>query len=176
MSSELETKPKIEMGELVTIAPYWLDELRAELRRQDHRGTAFPIYCVMVKDRIYGVDPDFHDVEGYVWTSSDDPGAWWDTDEGFTADTGVAPEELPDRACLSGSETLTHEGVKYTLVNYITRDRHVSFHLTERAADQYIAKNRHNLDGPFVYVESQARCHEFIAVMDWVWGKGGYHR
>ena len=95
------------------------------LRTQNNRATAHPLFIVYEKERIYGVDPDFH-----------------------------------DDACVYEAEKL----------HYIVRNRFVSAHFTEAAAERYIAENNHNLCRPFVYAASMHRCHEMMAIREFLIG------
>ena len=98
------------------------------LRTQNNRATAHPLFIVYEKERIYGVDPDFHDDVFH--------------DDVF--------EEME--------------------INYIEKNRFVSAHFTEAAAERYIAENNHNLEKPFVYAASMYMCHEMIAIREFLMG------
>ncbi len=49
-------------------------------------------------------------------------------------------------------------------VYYVERDRFVTAHFTEKAAQEYIDIDGHNLERPFIYVTSMRRCYEMIAI------------
>lgn len=63
----------------------FLKELRQELKTQDNRITANPIYGVMYKKRVWGMDADYCDGDNFAWI--------WDTEEYSTEEVLVILEE-----------------------------------------------------------------------------------
>ncbi|MCP3966673.1 MAG: hypothetical protein GY718_10035 [Lentisphaerae bacterium] len=49
-------------------------------------------------------------------------------------------------------------------IYYVERDRFATAHFTEKAAQEYIDIDGHNLERPFIYVTSMRRCYEMIAI------------
>ena len=58
-------------------------------------------------------------------------------------------------------------------VYFIERDRFVNAHFTRKAASEYIGKNRHNLNRPFIYVISLNKCDEMIYIRRFLMSLGG---
>ena len=141
------------------MSPAAREQLRERLHSQDNLATAEPLYCVQEEERIYGLDPDYADDSPYVWSDWDEPELVYDSDAALLAEEKVG--KLPEVSCL-GRVTLNER--LYQKVFYATRWKFVCAHFSRDAADQYIAENAHNLTRPRVYVSSQYRCPEWIAV------------
>ena len=120
------------------MTPGKLKEISRELQTQDNRITAGPLFCVMEKERIYGVDDDYTDK--WEWCNS-----------------GQQCSCEPGQTCDSKSNECRKIG-------YVERDRFVNAHFTEKAANHHIKINGHNLARPFIYVTSLWRCYEMIDI------------
>ena len=125
-----------------------LADLAHQLRTQDNRMTAEPLFLVMRKRRIYGLDLGFCDqstwlhVDGY--------------EEADLSDLGITEEQAREDEMLEE-------------VGYMDIDEFVTAHFTMRAAEQYIRNNGHrHSKAPgtelFVYVDSMYRCPEMIKI------------
>jgi len=55
----------------------------------------------------------------------------------------------------------------------IEMEKFVNAHFTQKAAEQYISVDRHNLNSPFIYVISLHRCDEMIKIRHFLMGGGG---
>lgn len=123
------------------------------LRTQDNRITANPIFIVQQKRRQYGVDPQY--TENVVWLHSD---------EGIEVDQTEA--NALERK-YSGREP---DG--YTRTGYIDSWEFVTACFTEQGCKDYIASNGHNLKEPRIYAESGFRnrewevLREFLSALD----------
>ena len=111
------------------MSPEDLAKVGDEIRTQDNRITADPLFCVYQKRRIYGIDPDYHDVEYEI----DDYG---------------------------------------NKESFIEVDEFVNAHFTEKAAQDHIDLNGHNLKKPFIYVTSLFRCYEMINIRNYLVQQG----
>lgn len=120
------------------MTPEKLQHIAREIKTQDNRITADPLFCVFEKDRIYGLDPDYSD-------------KW----ERCNSDYQCSCD--PDSPCENKSDECRK-------VNYVERDRFVNAHFTEKAALHHIKINGHNLTRPFTYVTSLFRCQEMIDI------------
>lgn len=139
-----------------------LADLEHRLRTQDNHATAWPLYVVQEQERIYGLDPEYADaMSTYIWQYRDDPEYFHETDDELRAEF---PDE-PHRDWEPFTVSVTMDGAVWEKIFYASRWRFVCAHLTEDAADTYIAQNRHNLTNPRVYVTSQHRCYEWHGVM-----------
>lgn len=124
-----------------------LSEFLHRLRTQNHAITAWPIYNVEQKERIFGVDPRWHDVES-VWTYDG-------------CDDGPVDKKP------SGDEKNVEE------IFVVWEWRYVCSHLTMAAAELYIAQNSHNLGEARVFIGSQHRCYEWQEVLRILGQAGG---
>lgn len=122
------------------MTPQDLKNIAHEINTQDNRITAHPLFCVFEKERIYGLDPDYSDV--FEWYKPEQ-------------NSVLRPSELTE-------EKAEQEG--YEKVYYVERDRFINAHFTEKAANEYIKINGHNLNEPFVFVTSLSGCNEMIEI------------
>jgi len=113
-----------------------------ELNTQDNRITADPLFCVFEKERIYGLSSEHTDK--WEWYRASDSCSCEENDMC----------ECKDEECKK--------------VYYVERDRFVNAHFTEKAANEHIRINGHNLKEPFTYVTSLWRCPEMIAVRNFL--------
>lgn len=151
-----------------------LDQIAKRLREQDNRATAYPLFVVQEEERVWGLDPEYADeMSTYVWRYTDDWEYVYESDEELIAEH--SDSRLPERlAALSPWETEVEasNGARYEKIFYAKRWKFVCAHFTEAAAEEYIEHNRHNLKNPRVYVTSQHRCPEWIAVRDMLLARG----
>jgi hypothetical protein len=144
-----------------------LAELANELRTQNNRITAEPLYVVQQRRRIRGMDSAYADE--YEWYHPNDPGCTYSDGEMEEVIRG----ELEERHGPSVSDVdWIYEQCPspcdhgYEKVYYVEYWDFVTAHFTERAAELYLRQNRHNLNDPRVYVTSQYRCWEWNAVVE----------
>jgi len=146
-----------------------LADLEHRLRTQDNRATAWPLYVVEQRERIYGLDPQWSDSDtGYIWQYQDDHSVYYETDLDLLAEhcMGLTEGRVDyDFAQIEGRDEVTLEDCEYEKIYYTVRWKFVCAHLTEEAADLYVEQNAHRLTQPRVYVTSQYRCHEWQDVM-----------
>lgn len=143
-----------------------LAELANELRTQNNRCTAHPLYVVQQKRRIYGMDSAYCD--DYEWHSEDHEYRYSDEEIQSAIQDEVELEHGPpvsDVDEVAGPRERDPGEYGYEKVYYIEYWDFVTAHLTERAANRYVRENAHNLNEPRVYVTSQYRCHEWIEVV-----------
>ena len=131
-----------------------LAALSAELRTQDNAITADPLFVVFQEERIYGVSQDYQ-TDGYTWVGEDDSAVTADDDEAKVLDK-----------LLDDDRELSIGGVTYQRVWYRIVPRFVTACLTRKGAEDYIARNGHNLTKPYIYVESLHRNEEMIALRE----------
>lgn len=143
-----------------------LAELERLLRSQGNRATAWPLFVVEEEERIYGIDPAFGTEKGlYVWHNREDSDCWCETDDDLLEDYADRIDVEAAREEMEQENTVDLDGHRWDKVYYETRWGFVCAHLTEGAADLYIAQNSHNLKKPRVYVTSQHRCYEWQDTM-----------
>lgn len=141
-----------------------LADLRNELKTQDNRITADPLFIVEVERRIYGMNEEWTD--DYIWVYSEDSGYSFEPDEIFDEIREDCKND-PDLGELNlYDEEIDPEEWGYEECFYVTVMEFVSAHFTEKAADLYIAQNNHNLRRPRTYVTSQYRCHEWNMIRE----------
>lgn len=137
-----------------------LDELAATLRTQSNRCTAEPLFIVEKKRRIYGMDGDLIDDLDWVWNWEQDPDSYSTEDEIY--------EEIRtsfDEGYLNlEDDEIDPDEYGYQKLFYVEYWDFVCAHFTLRAAKLYEAQNSHNLGESRVYVHSQYRCYEWVAV------------
>jgi hypothetical protein len=136
------------------MTPEQLDALRTELRTQDTAITADPLFVVFQEERIYGVS-QYYQTNGYTWVGVDD--------SSVTADDDDDEAKVLDKL-LDADRELSIGGVTYERVWYRIVPRFVTACLTKKGAEDYIARNGHNLVKPYIYVESMYRNEEMIGL------------
>lgn len=138
-----------------------IKELIKNLREQDNRITFNPIFVVQVKNRIYGMDSGYNS-QGYIWVRNDD---WVDIDDDELI------EKLDDIEDHSWEYSSDSEEVKllgeYTKVYYQDLWENKMPFFTEKAAEQYIRINGHNMKEPRIYVESGYRNAEWELIREY---------
>ena len=135
-----------------------LAALSTELRTQDNAITADPLFVVLQEARIYGVSQDYQ-TNGYTWVGVDDSSVTADDDE-----TKVLDKLLDE------DRELSIGGVTYERVWYRIVPRFVTACFTRKGAEDYIARNGHNLTKPYIYVESLFRNAEMLALRNHLMG------
>lgn len=120
--------------------PQHIIEIGQRILTQDNLGTAHPLFCVQVKRREYGYDPEYS--EETVWI---DP----------CNDYREVPEAEASDDCIETG----YKDVWETVMAAFTRV----------GAQEYIDANGHNHRGKLrIYVESFYRCQEMIAIRQWL--------
>jgi len=109
-----------------------------QLRTQDNRITAEPMFCVQEKRREYGFD-----------LKCTDQTVWIDQESGEYEESDT---EKP------GYEEVGYKDIWHTVM--------VAF--TEAGCKDYLRQNGHNHNEPRIYVESFRRCDEMIAIRKWL--------
>ncbi len=121
-------------------------ELSEAIRTQDNCATSHPIFTVQQQRRIYGFDPAYTD--DAVWIDQ--------MNECREADA-------EERKRLDAEEDETgKEPHGWTRTGYRDQWEFVTACLTRKGAEDFIARQRHNLKDPRVYVESAYRNQEWI--------------
>ncbi len=143
------------MNDLTTIAH--------NLRTQDNRITANPIFMVQVKVSHLGT-PDNDDPHYWVnndWERVDDDiSKLLDEAEESGLNEWVHPDEPDRKRYLKG----------YTKVHYVDVYQHHMPFFTEHGANEYLKINKHNLREPRIYVESGYRNAEWELVRQHLMG------
>lgn len=121
-----------------------IDKIAERLRTQDNLATASPMFCLQIKVREVGFDPD--------WTHDT---CWYDPEECRIVDPAVeGPSDM------------------YEMTGYKDRWETVMVAFTEQGLKDYMDLNGHNVrmqahNGETrIYVESLYRCDEMIAIRD----------
>ena len=128
-----------------------LAALRTELRTQDNKFTADPLFVVFEEHRVYGVGPEYTD--DFEWLQEDDHSIAADSDE----------VKILERLRADG-RPLSIGGFDFVRIGYKAVRKFATACLTRQGAEDYIACNGHNLINPFIYVESLYRNAEMIAL------------
>lgn len=121
--------------------------LRHRLRTQDNASTAYPVYTVQQKRRIYGLTDDWED--GFVWLDEDG-------------------EEIPDDEVEAHRED--YPGDRLRRVGYKDVYEHVTSCLTAHAAGQFIMRNGHNLCEPRLWIASAHNNFEWRQIVAYLLG------
>jgi hypothetical protein len=132
-----------------TAATNALEEIARNLRTQDNRATAAPIFIVQQRRRIFHVEEG----DGFEWYETDE----WD--------------QVDDRKAAKLERhfhTYSEEPKGYSRVAYLDVWEFVTACFTEQGCKDYIAINGHNLQSPRVYAEGSWRNAEWNAVRDYL--------
>jgi hypothetical protein len=126
------------------------------MRTQDVRATSQPLYCVLLPERVYGVDLNYS--PEYVWM---------DQNSGDYVE--ASPEEAIQLEALeeAGEETIL-DGYEYEKIGYVVKERFITASLTEEGAKEHLRLNGHNLKGAHIYVTSLHRTPDMIALREWL--------
>lgn len=141
----------------------FLQELAKELREQDNRIAAEPLFCVQTKRFVYGLDSEYAD--DYEYYDEDNC-------ESYSEDELIdILEERKQEAIENGTYDKYSDEFElnpyddppapFRRVYYKDYYETVTVHFTEKAADHYMRTNSHNLNEPRVYVTSQDRAYEW---------------
>lgn len=141
-----------------------MEELRKRLIEQDNRITQDPLFCVQTMRKTSPIDPRYADGGLFEWidsTSGD-----YETYDKAELIAELTREGAPNAAELvdETEDEVEWDGQTYERVFYGTYWEMVTVHFTEKAADDYVAQNAHNLGEHRIFVTSQYRCHEWNAV------------
>jgi len=150
-------------------SPISLEELANELCAQDNRETAYPLFCVEVKSRIYG--EKLNSPDGALWCYCDDSCCNYEDPkelkEYLMSELDEFSEENQEKIKEFDPEWDT-EILNWTRYEYEEYWEFDTAHLTEKGANDYLKINKHNLGEHRIYVTSQYRCHEFNDVVDYI--------
>lgn len=143
--------------------PEWMSEISENLKTQDNRMTADPMFVVFQKDDIV-VDEDYdHDV--IVWVD----------DEGNKADPETVDQLNDMRADMVGVyymeneiELGDEERQEWRRFAIKETDKFVTACFTEAGAKAYLNRDGHNLKKPFIYATSLYRNEEMKRLRDWL--------
>lgn len=142
-----------EAGEVIKNLFHILDEILT----QDTAATAWPLYSVMEKREIWGVDADYHNCKTF-YVDKEGLGRYQLTEEEYERF-----QEHPDLFEKEyGSDFNEYNFYK---INVTEVESFVTTCFTRKAAEEYIASNKHNLRKPYVYVHSAYRNYEMINLM-----------
>lgn len=136
---------------LSAYTPPCLRELGQKIRAQDNRATSSPLFIVQERKRIYGVDPDYTD--DYVWCYDIGGEVLDDEVTSLLDKLEAAISDIPDG---------------YEKVGCIDTWEFVTACFTEKACEDYIRANRHNLEEPRIYTDSANRNNEYNMVRDYL--------
>lgn len=120
------------------------------IRTQDNRITSHPMFAVQQKVRDWGYDSLYCD--DYAWVKNDDE--WI-----------VADDEESEKLEEEDNEVYGDIG-SWERVYYKDRWEYVTICLTEKACNDYIARNRHHLNEPRTYVYSGYRNYEWQLIRE----------
>ncbi len=152
--SELATLLQQQEAELATlrgvpvVVSERLRQIGHQMRTQDNRCTANPIFQVRGKERIYGLDLSASDEA--VWMDDE----WNPVDIPEDADPDQPPHGL-------------------TVARYTTRWKVLMVAFTEQGCKDHLRLNGHNYriyDEVGIYVDSLNRCPEMIAIREFLLG------
>lgn len=126
-----------------------LEKLKNNLKEQDNRCTADPIFIVQQKRKIWGIE------EGY------DPKIAWVRDESVY-EKGDKQFETLEKLYDRGRDT-----GEYRRCGYIEIWDFVTACFTEQGCKDYISVNGHNLYEPRIYAASGYRNREWISLREY---------
>ena len=133
------------------MTPSELSALREELRTQDNRFTADPLFVVFEEHRVYGVGPEYTD--DFEWFQADDHSIAADSDE----------VKILERLRADG-RPLSIGGFDFVRIGYKAVRKFATACFTRKGAEDDIARQGRNLVNPHIYVESMYRNEEMIAL------------
>ena len=126
-----------------------IEQIAANMARQDNLATHHPLFLVQEKVRIWGMDSDYSDE--YVWADANNEGIEADETQSLALEDG-----RPVGGSASHWEKIYYEDVW----------RFVTACFTAKACKDYIESNRHRLNSPRIYAASLYRNREMIAVRE----------
>ena len=136
------------LKELITISE--------NLHIQDNRITSDPIFVVQQLKRDWGYDEEY--AEDYKWANNEDFEE--EADDGKVADLQALEDDFEDTK-------------PWFKCYYKERWEFVTPCFTEKAAQAFIDRNRHNMGKARIYVESGCRNLEFRQVREYLLGLTG---
>lgn len=116
---------------------------------KDHY-TAFPIFIVQKRDRIYGMDSEYSGE--YNWFRFDLGGEYYEADERTSKRLDALYADDRDIK-------------NWERIYYIDTWVYVNAHFTKEGALEFIKRKQHDYDELRVYVDSQYPCHEFNSII-----------
>lgn len=129
-----------------------LTEIGENIRTQNNRATAAPMFVVQQRRRIYGMDPDYS--EHHVWVD------------------GCNDHTVADERRARALDRMHERGEKidgcWTRTSYIDTWEFVTACFTEQGCKDYLAINGHNLTDPRIYAEGSFRNREWQTVRDFL--------
>jgi len=126
-------------------------EMSANMKTQDGRMTAEPIYVVQERKRIYGIDEEWTD--DIVWLF-----------DGEEVNEQVFGEEFEKVKEYYDYHLHLRDYPDWARTGYVDIwENHQPF-FTEKGAQSYIDANRHRLTDPRIYVDSAYRNQEWIDI------------
>lgn len=127
-------------------------EIGELLRTQDNRITDQPVFTVQQRKRVYGFDPGWTDGDGFIWVHD--------------GNEVTDPERIAE---LEREYKKNHiEPQDHSRTYYKDHWEFVTCCFTEKACQDYIAANGHNLKEPRIYVESAYRNDEWKYVREYL--------
>ena len=115
---------------------------------QNNLATSHPLFVVFQKRRIYGMDPQY--AEPIVW---------------YHSDGGEADEKEAAELEAAYQESFT-EPEMWHRTGYVDVDVFCTACFTRKGCEDYLAVNGHNLNKPFIYVETLRRNEEMIGIRE----------
>jgi hypothetical protein len=139
--------------------PDFIYDMAEKLRTQDNLATSQPLYCVMMPDRIFGMDPTYRD----------DNYEWHDVTSGDYSSATKEEVEALEKMDSDGEDTII-DGTEYEKHYYVDGDRFITASLTRAGAEEHLRLNGHNLPGAHIYVTSLYRTPDMIQLREWLAG------
>lgn len=144
--------------------PEWIQEISANLKTQDNRITADPLFVVFQKREI--VTHEDFDYDRISWGSCDGEAPAHIQDELNELYDDVESDYFRDDEITlttdDGTEIWQRAAIKAV-------DEFVTACFTEAGAKAYLENNGHNLRQPFIYVTSLYRNEEMKQLRDWLY-------
>lgn len=145
--------------------PDWMADISSNLKTQDNRITADPLFVVFQKGTIV-VDEDY-DHDRIVWV--DDEGNEADTEDAYSLSAMRQDMEsgsfMDDEIELIDEDECRREWRRLAIKEV---DEFVTACFTEVGAESYLKVNGHNLRKPYIFVTSLFRNMEMINLRNWL--------
>lgn len=143
----------------------WMAEISGNLKTQDNRITADPLFVVFQKSVVV-VDEDY-DHDRVVWV--DDEGNEADTEDAYSLSAMRQDMEggsfMDDEIELIDEDECRREWRRIAIKEV---DEFVTACFTEVGAESYLKVNRHNLRKPYIFVTSLFRNEEMKNLRNWL--------
>lgn len=131
-----------------------LKEIQHELKTQDNRCTSDPIFLVEEKERIYGLDLKW-DCESCCYD--------------FENDCEISEEEYDKAREKEMDDPSGKYENPYERLGFMDKRKTVQFFFTERAAQDFIDRNKHRHKGELrIYADSLYRNSEMKMIRDYI--------